>query len=155
MSEPWMDHPKLVAWFDDLEDVVTAAFALTDEQRREVRALKAPRRDTWVMLATDEQTRDVLRDRMRLIASAREIPVAADCAVLQHREFGLEQDTFEQDNGFGSIEDDYVEEGSAEALRRELLSDAEDYASSDESGWFYTHMDDEQDRNTDDPLEET
>ena len=155
MSEPWMDHPKLVAWFDDLEDAVTAAFALTDEQRREVRALKAPRRDTWVMLATDEQARDVLRDRMRLAALAREVPVAADCPVLQDREFRWEQDTFEQDNGFGSIEDDYVEEGSAEALRRELLSDAEDYASSDESGWFYTHLDDEQDRNNDDPLEET
>ncbi|MEM1403489.1 MAG: hypothetical protein AAGG55_09170 [Pseudomonadota bacterium] len=152
MSDPWMDHPKLVAWFDDLEDAVTTAFVFSDEQRAAVKALRAPRDNTWVMLARDTQSRDALREQMRVALQSQDVPIARDCHVLESRDFSLEPDTFEQDNGFRAIDMDYLEEGSAEALRRELLSDAEDYASSDETGWFYTHMDSEQDASDDDPL---
>lgn len=146
MTAPWMEHPKLVAWFDDLEDAVTTAFALTEEQRAEVKALRAPRANTWVMLAKNPETRDVLRARLSEAQHAVRVPVADDCKILLDRsEFVIEEDTFEQDNGFASIEVDYVEEGSAEDLRRELLSDAADYAASSEVGWFYGIMDGEYD----------
>jgi len=38
MTDAWMEHPSLVVWFDDLEDAVSTAFALTDKQRAEVKA---------------------------------------------------------------------------------------------------------------------
>ncbi|MEM6583898.1 MAG: hypothetical protein AAF699_21665 [Pseudomonadota bacterium] len=144
MTAPWMEHPKLVAWFDDLEDAVTSAFALTEEQRAEVKALRAPRANTWVMLAKNTETRDVLRARLSEAQRAVRVPVAADCKVLlDQSEFVIEEDTFEQENGFTSIDVDYLEEGSAEYVRRELLSDADDYAAADETGWFYAIMDGE------------
>ncbi|MEL7046580.1 MAG: hypothetical protein AAGL66_16445, partial [Pseudomonadota bacterium] len=112
-----MDHPKLIVWFDDLEDAVTTAFAFTDEQRAEVKALRAPRAHTWVMLAKDTHTRDELRERLRKAQRHMRVPVAQDCEVLvQHDDFVIEEDSFEQQNGFDSIEVDYVEEGSQEEM---------------------------------------
>ena len=95
MTEPWMDHPKLVAWFDDLEDAVTTALALTAEQRAEVRARKAPRAATWVMLARDTATRDAMRERL---AQARHhLPVAHDCWALEPPAGVFpDEDTFER-----------------------------------------------------------
>ena len=151
MTAPWMGHPKLVAWFDDIEDAVTTAFALTNEQRAMVKLLAAPRAQTWVMLARDGATRDALRNR--LIEARRDVPVplARDCTVLEPRErFVAEEDSFERENGFSSIEVDYVEEGSAEDVWRELVSDAEDYAASGETGWFYSILDGEYDPDVDD-----
>ena len=146
MTAPWMEHPHLVVWFDDLEDAVTTAFALKDEQRGEVKVVRAPRADTWVMFARDPEMRDALRKRLGEALRYICVPVAKDCNVLLDREpFVEEEDTFEQENGFGFIEVDYVEEGSVEDLRRELISDADDYAASDESGWFYAIMDGEYD----------
>lgn len=137
-----MDHPKLIVWFDDLEDAVTTAFAFTDKQRAELKALRAPRAHTWVMLAKDANTRDEFRERLREAQSHMSVPVAHDCGVLVQRDdFVIEEDSFEQQNGFDSIEVDYVEEGSVEELRRELLSDADDYAASEETGWFYSISD--------------
>lgn len=137
-----MEHPKLIAWFDDLEDAVTTAFALTDEQRAEVKALRAPRDNTWVMLAKDTGTRDALRARLSEAQRHMNIPVARDCRVLVDRgDFEVEEDSFEQQNGFDAIDVDYIEEGSVEELRRELLSDADDYAASEETGWFYSISD--------------
>jgi len=152
MASPWMEHPKLVVWFDDLEDAVTTAFALTDEQRAAVKALRAPRADTWVMLATDTHTRDTLRKRLSEAQHHVKVPVARDCDVLTGREgFSEEEDSFDRENGFGCIEIDYVEEGSVEELRRDLLADADDYAASEEAGWFYAIMDREHDTGTCDP----
>ncbi len=151
MTAPWMKHPNLVVWFDDLEDAVTTAFALSDQQRAEVKALRAPRADTWVMLARDPQTRDALRERLSEAQHYVNVPVARDCDVLVWREdFVEEEDSFERDNGFGSIEVDYIEEGSVEDLRRELISDADDYAASEETGWFYSIEDGEYDIDADD-----
>ncbi|MEM1112369.1 MAG: hypothetical protein AAGI11_10720 [Pseudomonadota bacterium] len=151
MTAPWMEHPKLVAWFDDLEDAVLTAFVLTDEQRAEVKALRAPRADTWVMLAKDTESRDILRQRLSEAQQHASVPVASDCRVLAAQDaFLADADTFEQDNGFDSIEIDYIEEGSVEDLRRELLSDADDYAASDETGWFYAILDEESDSERDD-----
>ncbi|MEM0954392.1 MAG: hypothetical protein AAGI24_09640 [Pseudomonadota bacterium] len=139
-----MMHPKLVVWFDDLEDAVTTAFALSDTQRAGVKALRAPRDNTWVMLAADTPTRDILRKQLSEAQHYVRVPVASDCRVLVWRDdFIDEVDAFERDNGFSSIEVDYIEEGSAEDLRRELLSDAADYAASDETGWFYAISDGE------------
>ena len=151
MSEPWMGHPKLVAWFDDLEDAVTTAFLLSEEQRKTVKALRAPRDNTWVMLARNAESRDEFREVLRHAARTKSVPIAADCNVLDWRDEMLEPDTFEVANGFDSVDIDYVEEGSAEDLRRELISDAEDYAASAETGWFYSAADTEQDADTDDP----
>ncbi len=151
VTASWMEHPNLVAWFDDLEDAVTTALALADEQRAEVKALKAPRADTWLMLAKDPKTRDVLRKRLSEAQHYVSVPVASDCNVLVWREdFTEEEDVFERENGFGSIEVDYVEEGSVEDLRHELMSDADDYAASEETGWFYAIMDGEYDTERDD-----
>ena len=142
MTSSWMEHPNLVVWFDDLEDAVIAAFALTDEQRAAVKALRAPRENTWVMLARDVQTRDVLRARLSEAQHYVSVPVAKDCKVLVWRDdFIDEVDAFEREQGFGSIEVDYIEDGSLEDLQRELLSDADDYAASEETGWFYAIMD--------------
>ncbi len=139
-----MDHPKLVAWFDDLEDAVTTAFLLTEEQRGAVKALRAPRAFTWIMLARDTQTRDLLRARLSEAQRHRSVPVASDCRVLvQQGSFAMDEDTFEQQNGFDSIDVHYIEEGSVEELRHELLSDADDYAASEETGWFYSITDSE------------
>ncbi len=148
-----MENPNLVAWFDDLEDAVTTAFALSDEQRAEVTARKAPRANTWVMLARDSETRDTLRKRLSEAQHYVRVPVASDCKVLVWREdFIDEEDEFERENGFGSVELDYVEEGSVEDVRRELLSDADDYAASQETGWFYAAMDGEYHIQGDDTL---
>ncbi|MEO0435445.1 MAG: hypothetical protein AAF098_00915 [Pseudomonadota bacterium] len=142
MTEPWMGHPKLVAWFDDLEHAVTTALALTDDQRASVKALKAPRAATWVMFAKDADTRDVLRARLREVQSRNPLPVAKDCKVLlAQSDFNAPKDSFDQENGFASTDIDYIEEGSAEAIRRELLSDADDYAASSDTGWFYASSD--------------
>ena len=142
----WMEHPKLVVWFDDLEDAVTTAFALTNQQRAEVKVLAAPRADTWIMLARDGETRDALRSRLSEAQHLVRLPVASDCKVLIWREgFEPEEDTFERENGFGSVEVEYVEEGSAEEVWRELVSDADDYAASGETGWFYSILDGEYD----------
>ncbi len=152
MTASWMEHPNLVVWFDDLEDAVTTAFALSDEQRAEVKALKAPRADTWVMVAKDPETRDTLRKRLSEAQHYVSVPVASDCKVLVWREdFVEEEDEFERKNGFGAIEVEYVEDGSVEDVRRELLSDADDYAASEETGWFYAIMDGEYDDESDDP----
>ena len=152
MTALWMEHPNLVVWFDDLEDAVTTAFALSDEQRAEVKALKAPRADTWVMVAKDPETRDTLRKRLSEAQHYVSVPVASDCKVLVWREdFVDEEDEFERENGFGAIEVEYVEDGSVEDVRRELLSDADDYAASEETGWFYAIMDGEYDDESDDP----
>ncbi|MEM6303010.1 MAG: hypothetical protein AAF991_11160 [Pseudomonadota bacterium] len=142
MTEPWMGHPKLVAWFDDLEDAVTTAFALTDEQRASVKALKAPRAATWVMMAVSPEARDVLRTRLRDVQSSTPLPVASDCKVLLAQgEFRAQTDRFDQENGFGSVDVEYIEEGSAEAIRRELLADSDEYAASSDTGWFYSCSD--------------
>lgn len=144
MSDPWMEHPKLVAWFDDLEDVVTTAFVLTETQRAQVKALKAPRPLTWIMLARDTKGRDEMRTRLGEALGTVPVPVANDCNVLSGpRAFSVEEDTFEEDNGFSTVAVDYVDEGSVEAVRRELLSDADDYAASEDTGWFYAIMDGE------------
>ena len=141
MKAPWMDHPRLVAWFDDLEDAVTAALALKPEQRSEVKALKAPRATTWVMLASTSESCERLRTQLRDVQQRVSVPVAADCDILAPQgEFDVEEDTFDCDNGFRTVDLEYIEEGSAEDLRRELLSDAEDYAASVETGWFYAAM---------------
>jgi hypothetical protein len=146
-----MEHPKLVVWFDDFEDAVTTAFALTDQQRDAVKVLRAPRADTWVMLAPDPETRDGLRKRLREARHHVRVPVARDCKVLGMQEdFVADEDTFERDNGFHSIEVHYVEEGSMDEVRRELISDADDHAASEEAGWFYAIMDGEYDSERDD-----
>ena len=146
MTAHWMEHPNLVAWFDDLEDAVTTALALTEDQRSQVKAKRAPRADTWAMFARNSETRDELRKRLAQVQDVRSVPLASDCNVLSEaQEFVIEEDTFEQDHGFQSIEVDYIEEGSTEDVRRELISDADDYAASDEAGWFYAIMDDEYD----------
>ena len=152
MTGSWREHPKLVVWFDDLEDAVTTSFSLTQKQRSEVRVIRAPRHDTWIMLAKTAELRDVLRQRLSEVPCSVAVPVAEDCDVLSPGEgFVPEADTFEQDHGFDSIVVDYVEEASLEELRRELLSDADDYAASDEVGWFYGVMDGEYDTEGDEP----
>ncbi|MEM8489308.1 MAG: hypothetical protein AAGC91_14195 [Pseudomonadota bacterium] len=144
MTDSWMEHPNLVVWFDDIEDAVTTAFALKDEQRSQVKALRASRANTWVMMAKDADTRDALRARLSEAQHYVSVPVARDCLVLVWRDdFIDEEDAFEKENGFGSIEVDYVEEGSPEDIRLELMSDAEDYAASEEAGWFYAINDGE------------
>ena len=103
------------------------------------------------MLARDAESRDEFREVLRIAARTKSVPIASDCNVLDWRDEMLEPDTFEDANGFDSVDIDYVEEGSAEGLRRELISDAEDYAASAETGWFYSAADTEQDADTDDP----
>ena len=148
-----MEHPRLVAWFDDLEDAVTTAFALTDAQRAGLKARKAPRAGTWVMLSTDTEARDVLRKRLSEAHERSTLPLAHDCNVLEARAtFTVDDDAFDKENGFTTIDIDYIEEGSAEDLRRELLSDADDYAASGETGWFYAVNDGEFDIEGGDPL---
>ncbi len=147
-----MEHPNLVAWFDDLEDAVTTAFALTDEQRSEVKALKAPRAQTWVMLARNTERRDLLRSRLSEARQHMPVPIASDCNVLDAGEgLFIDEDTFDRENGFRVVDIDYVEEGSVEDLRRELLSDADDYAAGEETGWFYAINDGEFEAGDDDP----
>lgn len=147
-----MEHPNLVAWFDDLEDAVTTAFALTDEQRSEVKALKAPRAQTWVMLARNTERRDLLRSRLSEARQHMAVPIASDCKVLDARDgFFIDEDTFDRENGFQVVDIDYVEEGSVEDLRRELLSDADDYAAGEETGWFYAINDGEFESGDDGP----
>ena len=98
--------------------------------------------NTWIMLTKSTESRDQLRDRLRAVTDTQSVPVARDCSVLLDvSTFAIDDDTFEQDNGFHSIEVDYLEEGSPEALRQELLSDAEDYAASSRTGWFYATLD--------------
>ena len=148
-----MEHPKLVAWFDDLEDAVTTALMLTVEQRSEVKARKAPRADTWVMLAKDSESRDALRAQLRAAQRKLHVPVARDCRALTVQQNTWEdEDTFDEEHGFASVEVDYVEEGTLENIRRELLSDAADYAASGEAGWYYAIMDGEHDIEGDDWL---
>lgn len=146
MAAPWMDHPNLVVWFDDLEDAVTTALALPVEKRAAVRAREAPRANTWVMLAKNADDRDALRALLSEAQHYVNVPVARDCDVLVWRDdFVDEEDAFDRENNFGSIEIDYVEDGSADDVRRELLTDADDYAASEETGWFYSIMDGEYD----------
>lgn len=146
MSAPWMEHPKLIAWFDDLEDAVATALLLAEEERTGIKARRAPRADTWVIFALDREMRDHLRLRLADVQRVSAVPLAADCHVLTATAgFEAEEDTFERDNGFSAVDVEYVEEGSAADVRRELLSDACDYAASDEVGWFYGVMDGEYD----------
>ena len=146
MSDYWMEHPCLVAWFDELEDAVTTAMALPLEQRAAVKALAAPRTDTWVMLAENAESRDHLRALLSEAQHYVRVPVAKDCRILVWRaDFIDEEDAFDLENGFSEIDVEYLEEGSAAALRAELLSDAEDYAAGAESGWFYTKNEEDTD----------
>ena len=49
---------------------------------------------------------------------AASLPVAADCRSLAGSvAFALEEDTFEQDNGFGVVDTEYIEEGSPDIDR--------------------------------------
>ena len=123
---------------------MTTVFALSDPLRAAVKARRAPRDDTWALIAENSQTRDLIREKLSEAQHHVRVPVARDCKVLVWREsFINEEDPFDRENGFGSIAVDYVEEGSVEDLRRELLSDAEDYAASEDTGWFYAESEED------------